>query len=79
MVGARFIVINHGGYARLDFGLGLGPNGDRKISVGSIEGDGNIYVGADQITVGSNNLSTNFSGNLTDDDGYTGSGGSFVK
>ena len=32
------------------------------VSIGSIEGDGNIFIGANDLTVGTNNLNTVFSG-----------------
>jgi autotransporter-associated beta strand protein len=58
------IVNNAGGIA--DFSASTGPNGDGKLSAGSIEGAGNFYLGADQLTVGGNNLSTNVSGVISD-------------
>src|SRR5205085_11815548 len=36
------------------------------VTVGSIEGDGNVFLGANNLTVGSNNLSTTFSGVIQD-------------
>jgi autotransporter-associated beta strand protein len=36
------------------------------VTVGSIEGDGNVFLGANNLTVGSNNLSTEFSGAIQD-------------
>jgi len=32
------------------------------VSIGSIEGSGNVYLGANRLTVGTNNISTSFSG-----------------
>jgi hypothetical protein len=43
------------------------------MTIGSIEGDGNVFLGANNLTVGSNNLSTTFSG------GIEGTGGSLTK
>ncbi len=36
------------------------------LTLGSIEGDGNVFLGANNLTVGSNNLSTLFSGVISD-------------
>ncbi len=50
------------------------------VTVGSIEGDGVVFLGAKNLTVGSNNLSTNFSGVITDGGGITDAlGGSLTK
>lgn len=45
------------------------------LSLGSIEGTGTIYIGSKTLTVGSNNLSTTFSGSITDN----GASGNLVK
>ncbi len=60
----------------------LGPDGRGMLSisshnppgmtVGSIEGDGEVFLGARNLAVGTNNLSTTFSG-LIDDGGFGGS------
>jgi autotransporter-associated beta strand protein len=61
---ARFIVTDNG---ILDFSAGTGPNVDGKLSAGSFEGaGGNIYLGANQLTVGGNNLSTVYAGVVSD-------------
>ena len=62
---ARFIT-NAGGL--VDFSALTAPT-----TAGSIEGAGDYELGANQLTVGSNNLSTTVSGNIS------GSGGSLVK
>ena len=49
------------------------------VTVGSIEGDGDIFLGAMNLTVGSNNLSTNFSGVIQDGGQNGGTGGSLTK
>jgi len=49
------------------------------VTVGSIEGDGNIFLGQKNLTVGSNNLSTTFSGVIQDGGLNGGSGGSLTK
>ena len=49
-------------------------------TVGSIEGSGLVFLGASQLTVGGNNLSTTFSGVISDTGGVTeATGGSLVK
>ncbi len=58
------IIIDSAGF--VDFSLTTGLNNDGKVSAGSIEGAGGLYLGADQLTVGGNNLSTNFSGVIGD-------------
>lgn len=59
-------LVTHGGETNglIDFSGTKGPNGDGKVNAGSIEGDGTINLGANQLTVGSNNRSTIFSGTL---------------
>ncbi len=67
-----------GGTARIElFGNGLlniGYNFSRLggVTVGSIEGDGQMFLGWEALTVGSNSLSTTFSGVIQD-------GGSLIK
>jgi outer membrane autotransporter protein len=81
---ATFFGNSTGGHARViaeaggvvDFNPGTGPNNDRKISVGSIEGAGLFQLGANQLTVGSNNLSTTVIGVISD---CCAAGGSLVK
>jgi len=38
------------------------------MTIGSIEGDGNVFLGANRLRVGTNNLSTNFSGYIVNDE-----------
>ncbi|WP_199777466.1 autotransporter domain-containing protein, partial [Bosea sp. FBZP-16] len=57
----------------VNFSNSAGPNGDGKLSAGSIAGAGNYVLGANELTVGSNNLSTEVSGDIS------GAGGSLVK
>ena len=47
--------------------------------MGSIAGAGNYALGSKQLTVGSNNLSTVVSGQITDGGVFGGTGGSLVK
>jgi autotransporter-associated beta strand protein len=68
-----------GGTARVEVGEGVYGNGHLDISahnapgvmVGSIEGTGAVFLGANNLTVGSNNLSTTFSGVIQDDGSLT--------
>jgi autotransporter-associated beta strand protein len=65
---ARVEVFDNG---NLDISLHNPPG----VTVGSIEGTGNVFLGANNLAVGSNNLSTTFSGVIQD----FGAGGSFTK
>ena len=49
------------------------------VTVGSIEGDGEVFVGGRALTVGSNNASTTFSGVIKNGGGSGGTGGSLTK
>src|SRR5215813_10210494 len=60
---AQFIA-NAGG--TVDFSNTAGPANDGNISAGSIAGAGNYFLGSNQLTVGSNNLSTMVSGVISD-------------
>jgi autotransporter-associated beta strand protein len=79
----RFFDHSRGGRARLE----LFGNGNLDVSahaaqaeVGSIEGDGFVFLGPNHLAVGANNLSTNFAGAIKDVGGiYGGTGGSLTK
>jgi hypothetical protein len=63
-----------GGTARIEvFGNGSldirGLLGNRGLTVGSIEGDGNVFLGGKNLTVGGNKLSTTFSGRIQGTEG----------
>ena len=60
--GSAALVNNAGG--TVDFSNSTGPNGDGRLSAGSIAGAGNYVLGANELTVGSNNLSTEVSGGI---------------
>jgi len=49
------------------------------VTIGSLEGSGNVFLGANNLTVGSNNLSKTFSGVIQDGGGFGGTGGSLTK
>ena len=55
--------------------LGIGAHFSRGIQIGSIEGDGSVDLGRNPLTVGTNNRSTTFSGQIQDG----GVGGSLSK
>lgn len=51
----------------IDFYYTTGPNGDGKISLGSVEGTGGLVsLGSTQLSLGGNNLSTVFDGSFAD-------------
>jgi autotransporter-associated beta strand protein len=72
-----------GGTARLElFGNGfldISGHNAPGVATGSIEGTGNVFLGDRNLTVGSNNLSTNFSGVIQDGGIIGGIGGSLTK
>ena len=49
------------------------------VTVGSIEGDGNVFLGRNNLTVGSNNMSTTFSGVIQNGGANGGVAGSLTK
>ncbi len=76
---AQFIT---NGTGFVDFSGSLGPNGDGRISAGSIAGSGFYYIGGgNTLVVGSNNLSTEVSGVIADNNpcGCTSGPGSLEK
>jgi autotransporter-associated beta strand protein len=79
-----FVRNSTGGTARVEvFGNGSldisGHLGNRGLTLGSVEGDGNVFLGANNLKVGSNNLNTTFSGVMQDGGSFGGSGGSLTK
>jgi outer membrane autotransporter protein len=71
-------LINAGG-GTFEFSATAGPNGDNRIGAGSIEGAGFFFLGSNELTVGSNNLSTTVSGEIDDGGSSGGAGASLVK
>jgi autotransporter-associated beta strand protein len=59
--------------------LDISPHNAPGVTIGSIEGDGNVFLGAHNLAVGSNNLSTTFSGVIQDGGLFGGTGGSLTK
>ena len=66
----EFLIDSSGGRARVKvFGNGfldIGGHNAPGVSIGSIQGSGLVFLGALNLTVGSNNRSTNFSGLIQD-------------
>jgi autotransporter-associated beta strand protein len=60
--------------ATINFSLSRGPNNDNKLSAGSIEGAGSFNLGATELTVGSNNLSTTVRGVISGSNFFSSSG-----
>ncbi len=69
----QFFSDSSGGQARVKvFGNGfldIGHHNAPGVSIGSIQGSGLVFLGALNLTVGSNNLDTTFSGVITGNDG----------
>ena len=55
-------ITNASSRAVTDFSLSTGPTGDNKLSAGSIAGAGLFQLGANELTVGGNDMSTDVSG-----------------
>src|SRR5436190_2779267 len=66
----QFYNNSEGGTARVElFGdgnLDIGEDSNRTVTLGSIEGDGNIFLGSRNLAIGGNNQSTEFSGVIQD-------------
>jgi autotransporter-associated beta strand protein len=69
---ARIQVFGNGS---LDISLHDAPG----MTINAIEGDGNVFLGANNLTVGSDNLSTTFAGAIQDGGEAGGVGGSLSK
>ena len=74
--GSAQLITNAGGV--VDFSGSTGEAGDHQVSAGSIEGAGTYDLGSNQLTVGSDGLSTEVSGSVNDGGAYGGSGASLV-
>jgi autotransporter-associated beta strand protein len=79
----QFFSDSMGGTARVEvFGNGrldISSHNAPGVTTGSIEGNGAVFLGAVNLTVGSNDLSTTFSGRIRDGGIGGGSGGSLTK
>jgi autotransporter-associated beta strand protein len=75
--------VSTGGTARVEvFGNGnldISQQSPSGLTTGSIEGDGVVFLGANHLTVGANDLSTTFSGLVQDGGIGGGTGGSLTK
>src|SRR6266496_1758962 len=75
--------VSTGGTARVKvFGNGnldISQQSASGLTTGSIEGNGRVFLGANKLTVGANNLSTTFSGLIRDGGIVGGTGGSLTK
>jgi autotransporter-associated beta strand protein len=75
--------VSTGGTARVEvFGNGnldISQHTASGLTTGSIEGDGLVFLGANELTVGANDLSTTFSGLIQDGGVSGGTGGSLAK
>jgi autotransporter-associated beta strand protein len=76
-----FYYTSLGGTARVELFDGgqmdISQHESGAVTIGSLEGNGTVLLGANNLTAGANNLSTTFTGNILD--GRNGSGGSFTK
>jgi autotransporter-associated beta strand protein len=73
-----------GGTARVELSgnadLDISPHAAPGVTIGSLNGVGDVFLGANNLTLGSNNLSTTFAGVIRDGGGLTaGTGGSLTK
>jgi autotransporter-associated beta strand protein len=79
----QFASVSTGGTARMEvFGNGnldISRHDTPGLTTGSIEGDGAVFLGANNLTVGTNNLGTTFSGLIQDGGTNGGTGGSLTK
>ncbi len=71
-----FLQDSLGGHARIILSGTLDMSGHNSpgVTTGSIEGSGHVFLGANNLTVGSNSLSTTFSGVIQDDGSLTKTG-----
>jgi len=68
------------GNGNLDISPHLAPSQESPgLDVGSVEGDGNVFLGANNLIVGSNKMNTTFSGVIQDGGINGGSSGSLTK
>jgi autotransporter-associated beta strand protein len=63
------------GNAYFDISIRIRP----AVNIGSVEGHGNIYLGANTLAIGTNNLSTEFSGVIQDGNRHNRTGGAITK
>ena len=72
-----------GGTARMELfangALDISDHNSPGVTIGSLEGDGLVFLGARNLSIGSNSLSTVFSGTIQDGGISGGAGGSLTK
>ncbi|MFH1344979.1 MAG: autotransporter domain-containing protein [Pseudomonadota bacterium] len=71
--------ITNGALGNTDFSFSTGPASDNKLSAGSLAGGGTFNLGANELTVGGNNLSTSVTGVIADGGGGGGTGAKLIK
>jgi autotransporter-associated beta strand protein len=59
--------------------LDMAPDRTRDLTIGSLEGEGTVFLGGHGLIIGSNNLSTTFSGQINDGQGGSTPPGSLSK
>jgi outer membrane autotransporter protein len=77
--GGNATFVNNAAASVIDFSGSTGLGGNNQLSAGSIAGMGTFSLGANQLTVGSDNTSTTVSGVIADGGANGGTGGSLVK
>ncbi len=83
--GARLLFFDHadGGQASInlfaDGQMDIGSRAAPGVTIGSLAGDGLVFLGAKTLTLGSNNQSTSFAGVIQDGGRSHGTGGSLTK
>ena len=77
--GGNAAFTNNTAGSTIDFSQSTGPNANKQLSAGSIAGAGTFSLGANTLTVGSDNTSTTVSGVIADGGAGGGTGGSLVK
>lgn len=74
---------SHGGRARVEINgngsLDVSGHNDLRVTIGSLEGNGNVFLGSSNLSVGRNDLDTVFSGSIRDGGLAGGGGGSLTK
>ena len=76
---SRVEVFGNGTGASTDGFLDISFHNAPGVAIGSIEGSGAVFLGANKLTVGSNKRSTTFSGVMQDGGDAGGTGGSLTK
>jgi autotransporter-associated beta strand protein len=79
----EFQLDSSGGTSRIEVfenaSLDISAHSTTALTVGSIEGSGSVFLGANKLTVGTNNLTTTLSGIIQDGGINGGAGGSLTK